>query len=86
MAESLFTLRFAALHHGRTPFRWQSRLYERFLANDIPAVCTLPTGLGKTSGSSRRFVVGALSVQRGGWGVVRRSGAAHGPRSLGGCR
>lgn len=40
---------FAALHNGHTPFLWQSRLYERFLANDIPAVCTLPTGLGKTS-------------------------------------
>ncbi|QDT31134.1 type I-G CRISPR-associated helicase/endonuclease Cas3g [Thalassoglobus polymorphus] len=31
------------------PFPWQERLYERFLQNDIPETCLLPTGLGKTS-------------------------------------
>ena len=36
---------------GHTPLRWQKRLYERLLCHDseIPAVCDLPTGLGKTS-------------------------------------
>lgn len=36
---------------GHTPLRWQNRLYERLLCSDanIPAVCDLPTGLGKTS-------------------------------------
>ena len=34
------------------PFPWQRRLYERFVADgteNIPAACSLPTGLGKTS-------------------------------------
>ncbi|MDP9035061.1 MAG: type I-U CRISPR-associated helicase/endonuclease Cas3 [Myxococcota bacterium] len=31
------------------PFPWQRALYERFLANDFPKACDLPTGLGKTS-------------------------------------
>ena len=40
---------FAALCGGRTPFLWQSRLFERLRAGDIPAHCTLGTGLGKTA-------------------------------------
>jgi CRISPR-associated endonuclease/helicase Cas3 len=31
------------------PMKWQSRLFERFVANNLPAVCDIPTGLGKTS-------------------------------------
>jgi CRISPR-associated endonuclease/helicase Cas3 len=31
------------------PFPWQRALYERFVANDFPKACDLPTGLGKTS-------------------------------------
>jgi CRISPR-associated endonuclease/helicase Cas3 len=31
------------------PFPWQSALYARFAANDIPSCCNLPTGLGKTA-------------------------------------
>jgi CRISPR-associated endonuclease/helicase Cas3 len=34
---------------GNSPFPWQSALYERFCAGDIPETCSLPTGLGKTS-------------------------------------
>lgn len=34
---------------GHPPFKWQERLYERFLADDIPPACDIPTGLGKTS-------------------------------------
>lgn len=34
---------------GYPPFPWQSSLYSRFLKGEIPASCTLPTGLGKTS-------------------------------------
>lgn len=33
----------------REPFPWQSRLAERFAANDIPTGLDLPTGSGKTS-------------------------------------
>jgi CRISPR-associated endonuclease/helicase Cas3 len=36
----------------RPPLRWQSRLYERFVrggVENVPGVCRLPTGLGKTS-------------------------------------
>src|SRR3989337_1639074 len=37
---------------GNTPFPWQQALYERFIADradNIPASCNIPTGLGKTS-------------------------------------
>lgn len=34
---------------GNPPFAWQKRLYERFLAGEIPSSCDIPTGLGKTS-------------------------------------
>ena len=32
-----------------SPFPWQEALYERFVSDDIPSSCALPTGLGKTS-------------------------------------
>lgn len=34
---------------GKHPFPWQEALYARFLDDDIPNVCDIPTGLGKTS-------------------------------------
>ncbi len=34
---------------GHAPMRWQTRLFRRMLAGDLPAICDLPTGLGKTS-------------------------------------
>jgi len=35
---------------GHPPLRWQRRLYaQHFVSGNIPASCTLPTGLGKTS-------------------------------------
>jgi CRISPR-associated endonuclease/helicase Cas3 len=34
---------------GFEPLRWQRRLFDRFCSNDIPRVCDLPTGMGKTS-------------------------------------
>lgn len=34
---------------GNAPFPWQLALYRRFIDNDIPHTCNLPTGLGKTS-------------------------------------
>lgn len=43
-----FDSRFAILT-GNHPFPWQKRLYEKFCKGDIPSVCTIPTGLGKTS-------------------------------------
>lgn len=33
---------------GYEPLPWQSRLYDRLYAGDIPRVCNIPTGLGKT--------------------------------------
>src|SRR5689334_9870659 len=50
-----FAARFAALTYdkvsgiGQHPFRWQWRLYERFLNADWPYQIDLSTGLGKTS-------------------------------------
>ena len=29
--------------------KWQGRLFERFVRNDVPTTCDIPTGLGKTS-------------------------------------
>jgi CRISPR-associated endonuclease/helicase Cas3 len=34
---------------GNPPFPWQRALFERFVANNFPKMCDLPTGLGKTS-------------------------------------
>jgi len=34
---------------GNPPFPWQTALYQRFVAGAIPAVASVPTGLGKTS-------------------------------------
>src|SRR6188472_4345022 len=34
---------------GNEPFPWQEDLYERFRCREIPSICTLPTGVGKTS-------------------------------------
>ena len=48
MTSGDFAAAFTALT-GNAPFPWQERLYGRFLAADIPAVCDIPTGLGKTS-------------------------------------
>lgn len=39
---------FAALTEHE-PFPWQTGLYECFCRGDIPAICDIPTGLGKTS-------------------------------------
>ena len=49
-SEIIFDKAFEALT-GYTPLRWQKRLYERLRHpdTDIPKVCDLPTGLGKTS-------------------------------------
>lgn len=38
-----------ALLTGHAPFPWQRALYARFVAGDLPKMCDLPTGLGKTS-------------------------------------
>ena len=34
---------------GNDPFPWQEELYKRFMEDDIPSHCSIPTGLGKTS-------------------------------------
>ena len=34
---------------GYDPLLWQGRLFEALNKNDVPGVCDLPTGLGKTS-------------------------------------
>ena len=47
-SDGTFPDRFAALT-GFYPMGWQSRLYDRFLASELPEVCDIPTGLGKTS-------------------------------------
>lgn len=49
-----FGTAFKLLTRGHNPFPWQVRLYERFISgggggDNIPAIVSLPTGLGKTS-------------------------------------
>jgi CRISPR-associated endonuclease/helicase Cas3 len=44
---NFFCRAFAALTDV-TPLRWQERLYQEMLKGDLPSVCDLPTGLGKT--------------------------------------
>jgi CRISPR-associated endonuclease/helicase Cas3 len=44
----LFTESFEALT-GHASLHWHRRLFERFLAREIPALCNLPTELGKNS-------------------------------------
>jgi CRISPR-associated endonuclease/helicase Cas3 len=34
---------------GFLPFSWQRRLYQKMIDGKVPAVCDIPTGLGKTS-------------------------------------
>jgi CRISPR-associated endonuclease/helicase Cas3 len=34
---------------GRAPYPWQSDLYGRLATGDVPPLCAIPTGLGKTS-------------------------------------
>lgn len=48
MTASDFEVNFSLLSGGRLPFPWQRRLYEGFVAGQIPKACDLPTGLGKT--------------------------------------
>lgn len=43
------TLNRVGAKDGPEPLKWQVRLFERFYARDVPKVCDLPTGMGKTS-------------------------------------
>jgi CRISPR-associated endonuclease/helicase Cas3 len=44
-----FPSAFSALTNGKSPFRWQQRLFADIVRGDIPDACDIPTGLGKTS-------------------------------------
>ncbi len=44
-----FDAAFKSLFPGREPFGWQRRLFDHFATRQIPLLCTLPTGMGKTS-------------------------------------
>jgi CRISPR-associated endonuclease/helicase Cas3 len=48
VASTSFTADFLCLT-SHAPMRWQSRLFEQFLARKFPAAVDLPTGFGKTS-------------------------------------
>ncbi len=59
-----FDTAFAALT-GNEPFPWQRALYQRFMSADaatnIPAACSIPTGLGKT----RVMVIWMIALANG---------------------
>jgi CRISPR-associated endonuclease/helicase Cas3 len=43
------TLNRVAARDGPNPLKWQTRLFDQLCSNDVPNVCDLPTGMGKTS-------------------------------------
>jgi CRISPR-associated endonuclease/helicase Cas3 len=45
---NFFCHAFSVLTDQPAPFGWQKRLYQQMLTGDLPSVCNLPTGLGKT--------------------------------------
>ena len=59
---------FTALTGHPQPMHWQWRLYKKLLTGDIPRICNLPTGLGKTS----ILVVWMLALVKAPANVARR--------------
>jgi len=58
---------------GYEPFHWQSKLYERLLRCELPDVCDIPTGLGKTSIISIWLIALSELLYRGeSWRLPRR--------------
>ena len=47
MSEQTFENQFHTLT-GHRPLSWQTRLYHRLAAGDLPEIIDLPTGMGKT--------------------------------------
>jgi CRISPR-associated endonuclease/helicase Cas3 len=68
-----FLICFKALT-GHEPFHWQTKLYEeRFLRGELPDVCDIPTGLGKTSVIAIWLIALAELLSRGeSWRLPRR--------------
>lgn len=48
MTANTFDHWFGTLTGHDSPLTWQTRLFERFIENDLPSVIAVPTGLGKT--------------------------------------
>ncbi len=58
---------------GNDPFHWQKELYARFLRGEIPDVCDIPTGLGKTSVIAIWLIaLGQLLREKGSCLIARR--------------
>jgi CRISPR-associated endonuclease/helicase Cas3 len=57
---------------GYNPLRWQCRLFDRFIAANIPQLCDLPTGLGKTSVIPIWLIALACQAQSGQITLPRR--------------
>jgi CRISPR-associated endonuclease/helicase Cas3 len=70
-AASTFAERFSSLT-GVSPLRWQTRLFARFIENDVPATCDLPTGLGKTHVVTIWLLALAAQAERGTVKLPRR--------------
>ena len=53
VSDDRFAAGFSALtaedHERHAPFRWQTRLFRRFVEGNLPKAVDVPTGLGKTS-------------------------------------
>lgn len=71
MSEDEFRSVFSKLtgnENGHFPWQWD--LYRRFAAGDIPASCTLPTGLGKTSVVALWLIALATNRDKVPWRLV----------------
>jgi len=67
----LFDEAFQALT-GYTPFRWQRRLFDQLRSGEMPRVCDLPTGLGKTAVIPIWVIALALQAKAGPLTLPRR--------------
>jgi CRISPR-associated endonuclease/helicase Cas3 len=70
-AENFFVEAFKTLV-GFPPLRWQKRLFHRFVKNQIPDACSLPTGLGKTSVIAIWLIALAYQAESGSPALPRR--------------
>ena len=68
---SYFRTKFEALT-GFSPMPWQEQVFLRFLSDNVPSACDIPTGLGKTAVIGIWLLALALQAQRGEVRLPRR--------------
>lgn len=69
---SHFQNAFSALNNGKQPYPWQARLFDQFATGNVPDLCCVPTGLGKTSVIPLWLIALAWQAQSGSVTLPRR--------------